>query len=79
MSRQRKSPSVAARAENRKTFDVQQQYQGISPAVNLNSCWWCDYFAAVIDDRRRQRMFCRLDGERVRPESLCHLGAGVRP
>ena len=79
MSRQRKSPGRQARAESRKTFDVQQQYSGLSHHVNLNSCWWCDYFAAVIDDRRRQRMFCALDGERVRPESLCHLDAEVRP
>ena len=80
--RKRSAPRSLERsqgAENQ-TNTVSKDYSAEVSSVNSATCWWCRYFAATADSRRRKRMFCRLDGEPVRPEALCHVaGAGGVP
>jgi hypothetical protein len=64
---------IRGRRESGKSFKATQQYSGLSPCVKVESCWWCDYFRARVDARRRQHIFCGLTGEQIRPESLCHV------
>jgi hypothetical protein len=67
----KRSPGrTRARAENRKAFDVRQQYTGLSPFVNPHSCWFCNYINGHMvgsPPRRRMRSICQFHGHATRP------------